>query len=394
MSEADRSPGWDKRAVNRIAKEEYGGLAAMFRVHGWTKDGHTYGQIAPTKVKQTYGSIDAFEKVHKRGLTANELYNPIAAIRSDPPNVWLTSYYGYDPENWGLLAFGSEGDRAKFIRESDPGALIVVYGTKGLGTNEAGKVLGVQQVSHRIGPSQQFVSPPAWAIKQSEAKNRSRWLFGVQSTRAWYVVPEERPSIEAFADATWSRRDARAIGRYCKRLTKGEARKILELEMFEGSVFGGRQIESISFGKGRELLRPSRPGPVSQEGFQVSESEGPKHLYMLELTGEKVGSFVDGKLGKKRIVKIGFSKSPEVRGQCFNRALPGNQFEWVVSRSTHDEGIEPYPSSHHAKAGEQAMVRFLNDHGGSLGGEFFTAKPSLLQEAWKIGKRAAQEYQK
>tara|TARA_B100000678_G_scaffold290613_1_gene303992 strand:- start:2045 stop:3229 length:1185 start_codon:yes stop_codon:yes gene_type:complete len=394
MSTDDRSRGWDKKAVNRIAKEVYGGLAEMFREHGWSKDGKTYGQIAPRKVKNTYGGVEAFVAAHKQGVEGNQLINPFAAIRSNPPNVWLTSFYGYDPENWGMLAFGSESDRAKFIRESEPGALIVVYGTKDLGTDEAGKVLGVQQVSHLVGPSEQFTSPAAWALKQSEASDRHRWLFGVQATRAWYIVPEERPDIEAFADTTWSKSAARAIGRYCKRMTKAEARKILKLEMFECSVYGGRQIDVPAFQKGRNALKPSRPGPVSQSGFHVAESEGPKHLYMLELKGEAIGSFVNGNLGKNRIVKVGFSKSPEARSQCFNRALPGDQFAWVVSRSTHDEGIAPYPSSHHAKAGEQAMVQYLDDHSTSLGGEFFSAKPSLLRKAWKIGKNAAEEYRK
>lgn len=394
MSAPTRKRGWDKKAINRIASEEYGGLPEMFELHGWATDGKTFGQIAPTRVVESYGSVAAFENAHVGGRNCNPLFNPLAAIKADPPNVWLTSYYGYDPENWGLLAFGSADDRAKFIRESDPGALVVVYGTKSLGTDEAGKVLGVQQVSHLVGPSEQFISPAAWAQKQSEARNRKRWLFGVQSTRAWYVVPESRPDIGTFADKTWSGSAGRAIGRYCKRMTKAEAQKLLSLDMFECSVFGGRPIETPSLEKGREAFKPSRPGPVSQSGFNVSESEGPKHLYILELTGDEIGSFVDGDLGKKKIVKVGFSKSPEVRCRCFNRALPGNQFEWLVSRSTHSEGVAPYPSSHHAKAGEQAMVRYLDGHGTSLGGEFFCAKPSFLREAWKIGKGEAKAFRK
>lgn len=95
MSEFDRTPGWDKKAINRIAKEQYDGLANMFKEHDWLKGEKTYGQIAPTYVKQTYGSVDAFERAHSKGLDRNGLYNPFAAIRSDPPNVWLTSYYGF-----------------------------------------------------------------------------------------------------------------------------------------------------------------------------------------------------------------------------------------------------------------------------------------------------------
>ena len=255
----ERKPGWDKKAVNRIAREEYDGLARMFEKHGWAKGDKTYGQIAPTRVVETYGSVDSFVRAHKNGIVKNSVFNPMSAIQANPPNVWLTSYYGYDPENWGLLAFGSASDRDRFVGLSEPGALIVIYGTKSLRTNEAGKILGVQQVTHRTGPSKQFISPESWEIKQSVPKNRDRWLHAVQSNRAWYVVPENRPSVEEFADETWTRNDARAIARYCKQMTKAEAKKILGLEMFESSVFGGNQIETSIFSLGKEAMKPAAP---------------------------------------------------------------------------------------------------------------------------------------
>lgn len=394
MSEGDRGPGWDKKAVNRIAKEHYGSLHGMFDAHGWDAGGRTISQVAPTFVVQSYGSVDAFLKAHENDLAQSALVDPFAAVESDPPNVWLTSFYGFDPENWGLLAFGSESDRAGFIRESKPGALVVVYATKSVSTDEAGMVLGVQQMSHQQGRSEEFMSPAAWQKKQGDPKNRDRWNFAVKCTRAWYVVPEKRPRIDDFADQTYSSTKARAIGRYCMQLTTDEAMKILDLDMYEIPVFGGREIAALSIAKGRDVLKPSRPGPVSQSGYQVTESEGPKHLYMLELTGGDIGVFLDRPASGDRIIKVGFSVSPQTRCDCFNKALPGRRFQWTVERSTDTEGNHPYPSSHHAKAGEQEMVRYLDKETTSLGGEFFLASRDLISKAWEKGKKAAEEYKK
>lgn len=394
MTDAERKPGWDKKAVNRIAKEHYGSLQAMFDAHGWDAGGRTISQIAPTFAVQTYGDVDAFVKAHESGLMQSALVDPFAAVEGDPPNVWLGSYYGYDPENWGFLAFNDENERERFIRVSVPGTLFVVYGTKGLGTDEAGMVLGVQQISHQRGMSEQFMSASGWQQKQRDPEGREKRNFGLRCTRAWYVVPEQRPKVDDFADQTYSRRNARSIGRWGAQMTSREARKILDLDMYECSVFGGRAIDTPMIGKGKDVLKPSRPGPVSQSGFLVTESEGPKHLYMLELTGDDVEAFLDRPANGDRIIKVGFSVSPQTRCDCFNKALPGRQFQWTVERSTDTEGNDPYPSSHHAKAGEQEMVRYLDKKKTSLGGEFFLASPELISKAWEKGKKAAKEYKK
>lgn len=91
MAREERQPGWDKRAINDIARVEYGGLNGMFEAHGWVTDGRVISQIAPTKVVQTYGSVEAFVKAHEDGMAGNAMLDPKVAILSDPPEVWLTS---------------------------------------------------------------------------------------------------------------------------------------------------------------------------------------------------------------------------------------------------------------------------------------------------------------
>ena len=67
---------------------------------------------------------------------------------------------------------------------------------------------------------------------------------------------------------------------------------------------------------------------------------------------------------------------------------------WQLRRSTFIDGKNPFPTSSHAKAGEQKMVRFLHNNEQSLGGEFFLASDEYIEAAWKKGIKAAEEYKK
>lgn len=358
----------------------------MFDAHGWSTDGRVISQIAPTKVVGTYGSIAAFELAHRFGRDGNAMLDPKAAIMRNPPDVWLTSYYGFDPESWGLVTFTDQGDRANFIDQSVPGTLIVVYGTKDLKTGEAGLILGVQQVSHVIGPSEKFIEPTRWEIKQ-ESKPDS-WNYGVQCTRAWRLPEEFRPLVDDFAPSTYTIDDARTIGRRGKRLTSREARKLLKLPLVEVPVYNGRPVALLPPEEGEQALTPSRPGPVSQSPRLVREAEGPKHLYILNMRGE-LRHFIGEKQAGRRIVKVGFSVSPDNRRMAFDAALPGNKISWEVHRSTFKDGKPPFPSSKHALAGEQAMKGHLQKCGRSLGGEFFLADDVAIEDAWRLALKAA-----
>jgi hypothetical protein len=128
----------------------------------------------------------------------------------------------------------------------------------------------------------------------------------------------------------------------------------------------------------------------------VKEAEGPKHLYMLQLKGGDTDAFLGEPADGRIIVKAGFSWNPETRRDDHNRALPQCAFRWEVMHSGPLSGLEPYPTSEHAKAGGRAMQSSLCRHpdGRSLGGEFFLAKPGLIERAWKAGNLAAKDHKK
>lgn len=388
MSEGDRSSGWDKRAVNRIAKEQYGGLVEMFAEHGWSTDGRVISQIAPTKVVETYSSIKAFELAHRNGLKGNWVLNPLAGLEATEPKVLLSGAFGFDPYHWPCLPFTNQG-RVKTIREqSCPGFFALVYATKTpqVEASIRGRVLGLMQLSHVTSPTEDLLSPQGRARKQALQSKANTWNTAFRAMRAWEIARDHRPCVAELAQETYSATAGKALAHYGAWLKPAEVAKILELPLIPQPLFGIDEGVEAVLAEAREVLKPSRPGPVSQNPYMVREAEGPKYVYILELQGN-----ADHFLGKaaegRSILKVGFSKSPATRCLAFNSALPKGAFHWRVLRSSLDEGEPPFPSSHKAKEVEQAMITFLDERGGSLGREFFLSDKVGIQRAWNIRKR-------
>ena len=340
--------------------------------------------------------LDDSDQETNRAVTPLPLLiaDPSKAIRREPPEVWLRSFYGFTPETWGFLGFTKKGRRDTFVSEIRNGTLVVIYGATGSNDPaDKGRILGVLQLSRQLGMAEEFMRPDAWAEKAADPDAKRRWNYAVKVVRAWRVTDEHRTEVEAFAPETYSSVLAQSIGANCKRLTANDAQNLLELDLFEVPVFGGLPIQHVLEGPGREVLSPTRPGPVSKSPFETKESESPKHLYVLRLTGNEshlLGEPVDDEI----VVKVGFSRSPSARCYDHNRTLPRCAFRWEILHSTFDEDADPYDCSDRAIAGENAMKRALEGYGASLGGEFFRASSGHVEAAWRSGKRTAESWSK
>ncbi|NKX63291.1 hypothetical protein HEP89_04205 [Labrenzia sp. 5N] len=383
--------GGDAQAIQKIANSYYGSYRNMFEVHGWDAPGNRIMTSAPKLIVEAYGSIQRFEELHE----PSEVMSPMEAIYSDPPNVWLTSFYGFRPEEWGLLGFADEGRRKSFLEGSKPGVLVVVYGAGQASKDELGQVIGIQQCSHQLGHARQFMAPHEWNAKERDPERTHKWNYAVKATRAWRVTPESRINVRDFAPEATETEAWQHIGARGVRLTKQEALNILRLDLQETDVYGETEIIGSTPGGAKEILAPSKAGPVSQNAFVTRESEGPKHLYILKLEGD-TDAFLGEPANDKAIVKAGFSKSPQTRCDDHNRALPRCAFRWKIHHSGSNSGFHPYATSEHAKAGERAMQDVLcrEPDGRSLGGEFFLANNQLIEEAWTKGNLTAKEYKK
>ncbi|WP_273147515.1 hypothetical protein [Oceanicaulis alexandrii] len=310
------------------------------------------------------------------------IMSPKEAIEASPPNVWLTSFYGFNPEFWGMLGFSNDGHRKRFIRETQPGALVVIYGHKSKAPEpQRGMVIGIQQVSHSVNHAKAYISPVEWQRKEADTERASKWNLAVKAIRAWRVAPEFYIPIEDFAPDTYSTARAQAIGSQGVRLSPSEAQRILDLTLIEISVFGEVAVESGVPALGKDILMPSKPGPVSQSGYFCKEAEGPKSLYLLRLVGDE-NAFLGRDAFGKWIVKVGFSKSPISRCESLNRSLPEGAFKWEVLQSNETNGLPQFPSSRAAVRAETAMKDYLARNQQSLGGEFFLTDRKALHEAW------------
>ena len=62
VSDEQHAPGWDSKVISRIAEEHFGGYNAMFEKHGWKERGSKMMLKVQARVKETYGSVEAFAK--------------------------------------------------------------------------------------------------------------------------------------------------------------------------------------------------------------------------------------------------------------------------------------------------------------------------------------------
>lgn len=318
---------------------------------------------------------------------------PADQIKSEPPNVWLTSFYGFAPEIWGFIGWTKPKQRERFIQNSQPGALMVIYGTKGDETHpdDQGKLLGIYECSHHTGHSSDFLDPVAQARLAREGRSE-RWRDAVQCTRAWEIAPNERLYVDDFAHLSYSKTKWREIGSQGIKLQREEAVKLLNLTVTEVPVYKGAKILDASPTTLGNALKPSQAGPNARHDYTVSvEPDGPKELYIFKLKGD-VANYLgrpQTDIDDKVIIKVGLSKSPAARLKQLQANLPTGSYRWEILRSTVLDGDKAYSCHDVAVKGEDKMKIVLDEFAESLGGEFFLSDVGMILRAWVLGKNTA-----
>jgi hypothetical protein len=61
MTDRPYTQGGDAKAIAEIAKARFGDFTGMFEHHGWPERGSEMMRKVQTRVKETYGSVQAFE---------------------------------------------------------------------------------------------------------------------------------------------------------------------------------------------------------------------------------------------------------------------------------------------------------------------------------------------
>lgn len=314
-------------------------------------------------------------------------------------DVWITYMYGFEPETWGFLGFTEGYDLQWFLERSRPGALVAVYvpdspnGTKEL----RGKIAGFLEVGSRQGRGEDFMPGDAYAEKQRDPNQHDKWDYALQVTRAWQVEPGQEPEAEAFAPLTLGPSSGKGskrqlIGRRGEPVHPLELQKFKELLVVEVPVYLGRRSLDTGSAPLSQKLEPSKAVPRTASPYTVDEDDGPKHLYILNLEGN-LAHFLDTEeddVEGMMVIKVGYSKSPQLRCRAFNQAMPVCAFHWEIWKV--EPGDPPYPNWQIAQVGEDAMKTSLIEHEAkSLGREFFLCSSGAAYKAWRAGNTEAQK---
>ena len=313
----------------------------------------------------------------------------------DGRDVWLTSFWGFDPDDWGCIGFADENKRTRYLRSSKPGALVAIYVTKGKGPDAMrGKVVGVLEISHEIGHAKEFISGDRWAEKERDPESRGKWLFAVKATRAWKIIPEDWKRVEDLMPMAYGSAHPEFIGSSGVVVAPEEAEALLQLDVLEVPVYGQARKVDATIQTLASALSPSRAVHPATMPYWVGETDGPKHLYILELSGD-IAAYLDRPsvdIEGKSIIKVGFSKSPYTRRDQIQSSYPSGQFRWNVRLPKIVPHFAPYPNAEIAIVGEDAMKKRLVEAGAEvLGGEFFLAEEWLVQKTWSAGQYAAEQ---
>ncbi len=361
------------------------------------KKGQRYpAEDAMSYIRSVLGNID-LETTQEQVFGFDWTSVPSLSPRDLPPDrdVWLTSFWGFAPDQWGCIGFADENKRSRFLSQTGTRTLVAIYVTKSKGPEEMrGKVVGVLEVSRTIGHASQFISGDRWAEKENDPTSRGKWLYAVQATRAWRIVPEDWRRVEDLFSDAYASAHPEFIGSSGVAVNTIEADRLLEMDVYEVPVYGQVQPVDTTISTLETALAPSRAIPPGTAPYIVGETDGPKHLYILKLEGDiaaylgRSAQSVEDKL----IIKVGFSKSPLTRRDQIQSAYPRGAFRWTVMRPTDLSLPAPYSNARVAIVGEDAMkARLVDEKAEVLGGEFFLAEEWLAHHTWTAGRVAAEE---
>lgn len=328
-------------------------------------------------------------------------WNSVPELQPDPTNlpigreVWLTSFWGFDPSKWGCIGFADEAKRNRFLSQSQPGSLVAIYVTKGKGPDDMrGKVVGILELSHDAGHAKQFISGDRWREKELDPESKGKWLHAVRATRAWSIVPEDWKRVEDIFPEAYGSAHPEFIGASGVKVSAEEAGNLLQLDVHEVHVYGSTNPADPTIQTLESALSPSKAIPPPSKPYEVGETDGPKYLYILKLQGD-IAAYLGctpSDVEDKSIIKVGFSKSPLARRNQIQSAYPHGTFSWSVLLPSPQPDEPPYSNARIAIAGEDAMKkRLIDENAGILGGEFFLAEDWLVHKTWAAGNHAAQQ---
>ena len=257
---------------------------------------------------------------------------------TDETSVLLTSYWGWTPETWGAVGWSLDRGRTRrdnLLKELSDPFITVVYVTKNKSDVDhalKGMVAGFYLMSHEIGDRDEFTHPVHFD------RNPEKWRHSLRATRAFSYLPEYRPRAkEIFPDIQSRVLAVAAWGEVIE--NRATIDRLKSTPWVEVPVFSSQTNTDVSIDVDFNSKGMVPPGPDNAGGYTVPKRtmDLPRDLYVLRLSGD-----TDAYLGKsaegRTIFKIGLSASPDLRRQSFQKSMPRGAFQWIVERTTQNDG--------------------------------------------------------
>lgn len=287
-------------------------------------------------------------------------------------SVWLTGFWGFDPEEEGVLGFTDSRDRDRFISQIDERQLVCIYGAASPETDTrlVHHLLGVIDVERTPIDSWDKISETA-RQRNIDLGWRDKWRHAMPVRRAWRT--KHTLDVKQVFPRSYDPANGRYIARFGTWLHPDEARWLLTKAPFTPTnVFGEPPLtDPAALIEAKPLighLRPSRAvlGEFGERTTVISDR--PHHLYLASF-GQHAQLLAGRRLERgEGLFKIGVSGDIRMRLKALNLSFPVTaEIGWTMLRQAQ------FPDRETAVSAEARFKELaVSKHGGaSLGREFF-----------------------
>ncbi|CUH45456.1 hypothetical protein [Ruegeria atlantica] len=302
----------------------------------------------------------------------NEEAKDLAPALNADSSVWLTGFWGFSPEEEGILGFTDERDRDRLFAQVGERQLVTIYGAASPETdsNLVHHLLGVIEVER--------TKIDSWDKMSEEAKQQNinlgrqdKWRFAMPVRRAWRT--KHTLDVKQVFPESYDPSNGRYIARFGTWLVPNEARWLLtKVPFIQTNVFGETPIasaeNSLEEASIETQLSPAAGvfGSFGVRSFLVEDK--PHKLYLAHFPAS--ASLLTGKQLErgKGLFKIGISGNLKNRLRALNLSFPAtSSIGWKILRTAE------FPNRSSAAEAETSFkVQAIEKYGGlSLGREFF-----------------------
>jgi hypothetical protein len=276
--------------------------------------------------------------------------------------IFAKLFWGFDPVDWPVVAFGKVGNRDSLLRKAQKGDRIIFIGTQGTETaeNERGIILGMAEFGHRPLESAHILAEDI--LKNPEYHNNNgafKWPSALPMLRAWRFT--DTVIAKSFLGKRFNIGDA--TGAFL--LDEEQSHNILNLNIEETPVTHPVLLAELQM---QDTLKPSfgRTRGISPSSYEATitrnlGNEG--FLYVM-------------RFGQRNIWKVGCSENIERRCAEFNQHVPVE----VLNEAWKPAYKHPFQDLQKAYLYEQALLDKLGQF--PIKGERVMCTEKELESAW------------